>query len=72
MLLTERYKEQIAEVVSCYDRLVIQGTLPGWCFAGGMTSFLKANNLPGGGTKRKWSLVKFFWKKMNNILQQLL
>ena len=45
MLLTERYKEQIAGVISCYDRLVIQGTLPGWCFAGGMTSFLKANKI---------------------------
>jgi len=45
MLLTERYKEQIAGVISCYDRLVIQGTLPGWCFAGGMTSFLNANKI---------------------------
>jgi len=32
MLLTERYKEQIAGVISCYDRVVIHGTLPGWCF----------------------------------------
>jgi len=45
MLLTERYKGQIAGVISCYDRLVIQGTLPGWCFAGGMTSFLNANKI---------------------------
>ena len=45
MLLTKRYKEQIAGVISCYDRLVIQGTLPGWCFAGGMTSFLNANKI---------------------------
>jgi hypothetical protein len=45
MLLTKRYKEQIAGVISCYDRLIIQGTLPGWCFAGGMTSFLNANKI---------------------------
>jgi hypothetical protein len=45
MLLTERYKEQITGVISCYDRLVIQDTLPGWCFAGGMTSFLNANKI---------------------------
>lgn len=45
MLLTERYNKQIAGVISCYDRLVIQGTLPGWCFADGMTSFLKANKI---------------------------
>jgi len=28
MLLTERYKNQIAGVISSYDRLVIQGILP--------------------------------------------
>lgn len=45
MLLAERYKEQIAGVISRYDRLVTQGTLQGWCFAGGMTSFLNANTI---------------------------
>gem|GEM_PF-978184 len=40
MLITQRYSEQIAGVISCYDRVVIQGTLPGWCFDGGMTAFL--------------------------------
>ena len=39
-LLTERYKEQIAGVLSCYDRIIIQGTLPNWCYASGMTSYL--------------------------------
>jgi hypothetical protein len=38
-LLTERYKDQIAGVLSCYDRIIIQGTVPGWCYAGGMTSY---------------------------------
>ena len=28
-LLTERYKDQIAGVLSCYDRIIIQGTVPG-------------------------------------------
>lgn len=45
MLLTERYKAQIAGVISSYDRLVIQGTLPGWCFDSGMTSFLNASKI---------------------------
>lgn len=45
MLFTERYKDQIAGVLSCYDRVVIQGTLPGWCFDQGMTSFLYASNI---------------------------
>jgi len=38
-LLTERYKDQIAGVLSCYDRIIIQGTVPGWCYASGMTSY---------------------------------
>ena len=45
MLLTERYKDVIAGVLSCYDRIVIQGTIPGWCFDQGMTSFLHAQNI---------------------------
>lgn len=38
-LLTERYGEQIGGVLSCYDRVIIQGTLPKWCYASGMTSY---------------------------------
>lgn len=45
MLITERYEHQIAGVISCYDRVIIQGTLPGWCFDKGMTSFLYMNNI---------------------------
>jgi len=39
-LLTERHADQIAGVLSCYDRILIFGTLPKICFAGGMTSYL--------------------------------
>ena len=39
-LLTERHAGQIAGVLGCWDRMLIFGTLPGVCFAGGMTSFL--------------------------------
>jgi len=45
MLITERYKEQIAGIISCYDRIVIQGTLPGWCYDQGMTSFLYSRGI---------------------------
>lgn len=38
--LTDRYAENISGVLSCFDRVVIQGTLPGFCFAGGMSLFL--------------------------------
>jgi hypothetical protein len=43
--LVERYDERIAGVLSCYDRIVITGTLPVICHAKGMTSFLYANGI---------------------------
>lgn len=45
MLIPERYKDQVAGVISCFDRVIIQGTLPGWCFDKGMTSFLYMNKI---------------------------
>jgi hypothetical protein len=38
--LTERYDERIVGMLSCYNRLVITGTLPVVCYAGGMTGTL--------------------------------
>ena len=38
-LLTERYRDQIVGILSCYDRIIIQGTVPGWCYASGMTDY---------------------------------
>jgi hypothetical protein len=32
-------------VLSCYDRILITGTLPGACYAGGMTSFLYSKGI---------------------------
>jgi hypothetical protein len=43
--LAERYDERIAGVLSCYDRIVITGTVPGICHAQGMTAFLRANGI---------------------------
>lgn len=39
MLITERYKERIAGVISCHDLILIQGALPGWCYDDGMTAW---------------------------------
>jgi hypothetical protein len=44
-LLTERYSERLAGILSCYDRMIVTGTLPGACFAEGMTSFLNAHQI---------------------------
>jgi DNA-binding MarR family transcriptional regulator len=43
--LTERYEDRIAGVLSCYDRVVITGTVPVICYAEGMTRFLYAKGI---------------------------
>jgi len=43
--LTERYDDGIAGMLSCYDRLVITGTLPVVCYAAGMTGYLNAKGI---------------------------
>jgi hypothetical protein len=44
-LLTERYRERLAGVLSCYDRIIVTGPLPGACYADGMTAFLSARQV---------------------------
>src|SRR5260370_7613112 len=44
-LLTERHADQITGVLSCYDRILVFGTLPNICFAEGMTSYLYAHKV---------------------------
>lgn len=45
MLLTEKYQDHISSVLTCYDRMVIQGVIPGWSFSDGITSYFYANNI---------------------------
>src|SRR5258707_6932972 len=42
---TERYHARLAGVLSCYDRMIVTGTLPGACYAKGMTGFLSARQI---------------------------
>lgn len=44
-LITEKYQSKISGTIGCYDRVVITGTLPTLCYADGMTSYLKRNNV---------------------------
>jgi hypothetical protein len=44
-LFTQRHASKIQGVLSCFDRVVITGTIPGICYAAGMTSFLKASGI---------------------------
>lgn len=43
--LVDRHQDKIAGVLCCWDRVVVQGTLPGLCYAAGMTSYLKASHI---------------------------
>ena len=43
--LIDRYDDRIAGVLSCYDRVVVTGTLPTVCYAEGMTRFLYARQI---------------------------
>lgn len=44
-LLTDRHKQKISGVLSCYDRVVITGTLPEICYSQGMTTYLYRNEV---------------------------
>ena len=44
-LITERYADQLVGVLSCYDRIIVTGTLPEVCHAAGMTGFLKRRSI---------------------------
>ncbi len=43
--LIERYASHISGTISCYDRIVITGTVPGICYAQGMETFLRCENI---------------------------
>ena len=43
--LVDRYAAKLVGVLSCFDRIVVQGTLPGLCYAEGMARFLSMRNI---------------------------
>ena len=44
-LFLQRHADKITGVLSCWDRVVITNTIPGICYAQGMTGFLNANRI---------------------------
>jgi menaquinone-dependent protoporphyrinogen IX oxidase len=52
-LLPAKYRDHIAGVLNCYDRVVLTGTLQQFCYADGMTAYLKAHHI------RIFDYVKF-------------
>lgn len=45
MSILDRYADKIRGAISCYDRIIVQGILPGLCFAEGMTSYLYTHQI---------------------------
>ena len=44
-LFTERHAAKITSELSCLGRVVISGTLPGICYADGMSRYLRFNGI---------------------------
>ena len=44
-LITERYKDKIDSVLTCYDRVLIQGCIPQWSFSEGMTRYIGSKGI---------------------------
>lgn len=44
-LITERYQEQIDSVITCYDRILIQGNIPQWSYPKGMAMYLTGKGI---------------------------
>ena len=45
MLLTEKYSDRINGTITCYDRIIIQGVIPNWSYADGMTGYFYSNGI---------------------------
>jgi hypothetical protein len=43
--ITERYNSKIAGTLSCFDRIIIIGTIPGICYADGMAGYLGSKGI---------------------------
>jgi hypothetical protein len=44
-LIIDRHKEKISGIISCYDRIIITGTIPVICYSQGMTSYLYSKKI---------------------------
>ena len=43
--LLDRHDKEILGVISCWDRVIVHGSLPGLGYSEGMTSYLKAHGI---------------------------
>jgi hypothetical protein len=63
-LLTKQYKNDVLGVLSCFDQVVITGTLPSVRFTSGMTSDLYAKN------KKLLDYAKVFAEPMRDLIRE--
>lgn len=45
MLLTDKYADKIYGIITCYDRMIIQGYIPNWSHDEAMTTYMKLNGI---------------------------
>ena len=45
MLLTDKYADKIHGIITCYDRMIVQGYIPNWSHAEAMTAYMKLNGI---------------------------
>ena len=45
MLLTDKYANKIYGIITCYNRIIIQGYIPNWSHAEAMTTYMKFNGI---------------------------
>jgi hypothetical protein len=62
--LVERYYDRIAGVLSCYDRVVVTGTLPTVCYADIVSHQAAARKSSASGSH--WTLR---WREMDSNLR---
>ena len=43
--LLDRYASKISGVLSCFDRIVVTGTIPGWCHKAGMQVYIASQGI---------------------------
>ena len=67
-ILTKTYRKKIIGTLSCFDRLILTGTIPQICYSQGMTSYLYSQNI------RIFDYAKFaepFKEAIRNNAEQL-
>ena len=64
-LLTTKYQNKISSVLSCFDQVIITGTIPQLCYSQGITSYLYAHNI------RIFDYPKFAEPFRNEILKKI-